>query len=95
MFSEQNWDMFICNSFFVGSIDSLGGRFSNLLRANNEGDGHQDQAVPHVQHQANLVEDSNDNGDNKKDKDDDDGDTADDDDGDDTADDDDDDGRPQ
>ena len=59
---------------------------SNLLWADNEGDGHQHQAVPHVQHQANLVEDSNDNGDNKKDKDDDDGDTA--------ADDD-DDGRPQ
>ena len=60
MFSEQNWDMIICNSFFVDSIDSLGGRFSNLLRANNEGDGHQDQAVPHVEHQANLVEDTKD-----------------------------------
>ena len=89
MFSEQNWDMIICNSFFVDSIDSLGGRFSNLLRANNEGDGHQDQAVPHVEHQANLVEDTNDDGDNKKDKDDDDGD------GDTAADDDHDDGRPQ
>ena len=63
--------MIIHSSFFIDSIDSLGGRFSNLLRANNEGDGHQDQAVPHVQHQANLVEDSNDDGDNKKDKDDD------------------------
>ena len=81
--------MIICNSFFVDSIDSLGGRFSNLLRANNEGDGHQDQAVPHVEHQANLVKDTNDDGDNKKDKDDDDGDTAA------AADDDDDDGRPQ
>ena len=81
--------MIICCSSFIDPIDSLGGGFSNLLRANNEGDGHQDQAVPHVQHQANLVKDTNDDGDNKKDKDDDDGD------GDTAADDDHDDGRPQ
>ena len=89
--------MIICSSFFIDPIDSLGGWFSNLLRANNEGDGHQDQAVPHVEHQANLVEDTNDNGDNKKDKEDDYGDTAaaaadDDDDADDDYDGD---GRPQ
>ena len=70
---------------------------SHLLWADNKGDDHQHQAVPHVQHQANLVKDTNDDGDNKKDKDDDDGDTAaaaadDDDDADDDYDGD---GRPQ